>query len=268
LQQKHGEQEDPAKTDLPAFASAAATLPDTRLEPEIMDFTVPADDFAPAPAPGISLENYGWNAEAIAPTVSSGRTESLPMPYAALTVEYQDADADAQAFLAADLPPALPVTDDVTQAHAAEVAGMLLAAESWMAEHNPMRAAEVLRPYLDRSDMQSPAPILYLLSLYRTMHDKGQIATALAQLQQAFPAEAAAWSSDSQPGRSMVDFPAVHAVVDSLSNTDKLLPYLNSLLLAPEPFDFFTYRDIVRAIGQANEVKRESDMPLMSIDFQ
>jgi hypothetical protein len=66
----------------------------------------------------------------------------------------------------------------------------------------------------------------------------------------------------------MADFPAVHAVVDSLSNTDKLLPYLNSLLLAPEPFDFFTYRDIVRAIGQANEVKRESDMPLMSIDFQ
>jgi len=268
LQQKHGEQEDPAKTDLKAFPPAATTLPDTRLEPEIMDFTVPADDFAPAAAPGISLENYGWNAEAIAPTVSSGRTESLPMPYAALTVEYQDTDADAQAFLAADLPPALAVTDDGTQAHAAEVAGMLLAAESWMAEHNPMRAAEVLRPYLDRGDMQSPAPILYLLSLYRTMHDKGQVATALAQLQQAFPAEAAAWSSDSQPGRGMADFPAVHAVVDSLSDTDKLLPYLNSLLLAPEPFDFFTYRDIVRAIGQANEVKRESDMPLMSLDFQ
>jgi hypothetical protein len=87
---------------------------------------------------------------------------------------------------------------DYAQAHAAEVAGMLLAAESWMAEHNPLRAAEVLRPYLDRDDMQSPAPGLYLLSLYRTMDDKGQIATLLAQMEQDFPAEAAAWRSPGQ----------------------------------------------------------------------
>jgi hypothetical protein len=145
---------------------------------------------------------------------------------------------------------------------------MLLAAESWMAEHNPQRAAEVLRPYLDRGDAQSPAPGLYLLSLYRTMDDKGQIAKVLAQLQQDFPAEAAAWSSHGQARRSMADFPAVHAIVDSLSGSDMLLPYLNSLLLAPEPFDFFTYRDIVRAIGLASEMKQESDVQSMSLDFQ
>jgi hypothetical protein len=137
-----------------------------------------------------------------------------------------------------------------------------------MAEHNPLRAAEVLRPYLDRDDMQSPAPGLYLLSLYRTMDNKEQILSVLAQLQQHFPEKAAEWRSTSQSRRSMADFPLVHAVVDSLGDTDKLLPYLNSLLLAPEQFDFSTYRDIVRAIGLAREMKQESDMQSMSLDFQ
>jgi hypothetical protein len=68
--------------------------------------------------------------------------------------------------------------------------------------------------------------------------------------------------------RSMADFPLVHAVVDTLVDSDKLLPYLNSLLLAPEQFDFSTYRDIVRAIGLAREMKQESDMQSMSLDFQ
>ena len=137
-----------------------------------------------------------------------------------------------------------------------------------MAEHTPLRAAEVLRPYLDRDDMQSPAPGLYLLSLYRTMDDKGQIATLLAQMEQDFPAEAAAWRSPGQWRRSMADFPAVHAAVDSLSDSDRLPPYLNSLLLAPEPFDFSTYRDIVHAIGLAREMETENNAQSMSLDFQ
>ena len=60
----------------------------------------------------------------------------------------------------------------------------------------------------------------------------------------------------------------MHAVVDSLSDSDKLLPYLDSLLLAPEHFDFSTYREIVRAIGLANEMKQESEMQSMSLDFR
>jgi hypothetical protein len=190
------------------------------------------------------------------------------MPDSWLAIEPRAEETDAQTSRASDLPLAQSLPDDETQAHAAEVAGMLLAAETWMAEHNPLRAAEVLRPYIDRHDMRSPAPALYLLSLYRTMDDKEQLQLVLAQLQKHFPEKAADWSSNSQSRRSMADFPLVHAVVDSLVETDKLLPYLNSLLLAPEQFDFSTYRDIVRAIGLAKEMKQESDMQSMSLDFQ
>lgn len=267
------EQEAPAGMDLPTAAAPVVPKVEPRLEAEPADFTMPADEPAPAlpiaAAPAVAPQTYDWRADAGTPTVSSSPPESIQMPDSWLTIQDQVEDIDKQASQAASLPPASVATaDDDAQAHATEVAGMLLAAEGWMAEHNPLRAAEVLRPYLDRYDMQSPAPGLYLLSLYRTMDNKEQILLVLAQLQQHFPEKAAEWSSTSQSRRSMADFPLVHAVVDSLVDTDKLLPYLNSLLLAPEQFDFSTYRDIVRAIGLAKEMKQESDMQSMSLDFQ
>jgi hypothetical protein len=266
------EQEAQASMDLPAAPAPVVPRSEPRLEAEPAEFTMPADEPAPTlpigAAPAVSLQTYDWRADAGTPTVSSSPPDSLQMPDSWLTIQDQVEDIDKQASPAASLPPPTAVADDNAQVHAAEVAGMLLAAEGWMAEHNPLRAAEVLRPYLDRDDMQSPAPGLYLLSLYRTMDNKEQILSVLAQLQQYFPEKAAEWSSTSQSRRSMADFPLVHAVIDSLGDTDKLLPYLNSLLLAPEQFDFSTYRDIVRAIGLAREMKQESDMQSMSLDFQ
>jgi hypothetical protein len=245
-----------------------APLPEQGLEAEPVDFTMPADDLAPLPAPAVSPWSDDWRTQAVTPAVSSPPAESLDMRASWLSLDNHAGHEKGQAPRAAPLLPAVAAAADYAQAHAAEVAGMLLAAESWMAEHNPLRAAEVLRPYLDRDDMQSPAPGLYLLSLYRTMDDKGQIATLLAQMEQDFPAEAAAWRSPGQWRRSMADFPAVHAAVDSLSDSDRLPPYLNSLLLAPEPFDFSTYRDIVHAIGLAREMETENDAQSMSLDFQ
>ena len=249
-------------------APVLAPLPEKQPEAEALDFAMPAADPAPVPVPGLAPRSYDWSAETIPAAVSSSPPESLDMPASWFAISHQAGNENGPAPHAGAPLPDPATSTDVAHAHAAEVAGMLLAAENWMAEHNPLRAAEVLRPYLDREDIQSPAPGLYLLSLYRTMDDKGQIATVLAQMEQDFPAAAAAWSSPGQARRSMADFPAVHAAVDSLSDSDKLLPYLNSLLLAPEPFDFSTYRDIVRAIGLANEMKAESGVQPMSLDFQ
>lgn len=257
----------------PVFAAPATPTIETRTDPEPVDFAMPMDDFAPEPTPSVPPQSYEWPKEVAMQTVSTSPPQSLQLPESWLTIENQLEELHQQAPQAGasplpPMPPMLPVTDDDAQAHAAEVAGMLLAAESWMAEHNPLRAAEVLRDYLDREDMRSPAPGLYLLSLYRTMENQEQILAVLAQLQRAFPAEAAGWGNAAQPRRSIADFPLVHSAVDSLSNSDELLPYLNSLLLAPEPFDFSTYREIVRAIGLANEMKQENDLNSMSFDFQ
>lgn len=254
-------QEPVARPRAPAETSAAVPA---------LDFAMPVE--TPAPAAALSQGSYDWRAQTVTPVADSMPPETLQMPESWLTLENTVEAAGEKSPLFADVAseaPALLSADDARQVHAAEVADMLLAAESWMAEHNPLRAADVLRPYLDRDDVLSPAPGLYLLSLYRTMDDKGQIAIVLAQLQPDFPAQAAAWSSPGpQVRRSMADFPAVHAVVDSLSDSEKLLPYLNSLLLAPEPFDFSTYRDIVRAIGLAREMQQENGMQSMSLDFQ
>lgn len=267
LPQQYAEQETRAGSPTPAFAPAVP-MPQTNPEAEPMDFSLPADEPAPTPALPLSPQAHAWHAESATATVFSGPPESLQLLQSWLHAENRLEDAGEQALQAAKLPLALSAPDDNAPAHAAEVAGMLLAAESWMAEHKPLRAAEMLRPYLERDEMRSPAPALYLLSLYRTVDDKGQIAAVLAQLQQTFPAQATAWSNINQTRRSMADFPAMHAVVDSLSDTDKLLPYLNSLLLAPEPFDFATYRDIVRAIRLASEMTPENAMQSMSLDFQ
>ena len=211
---------------------------------------------------------HEWAKEPIDLPVAVTPPEPLAIPESWLLIEnnveaqVETSPADAAlAFHAASF-------DESAQRHATEVASLLLEAEDWMAEHNPVRAADVLQPYMKRSEMRSPAPGLYLLSLYRTADDEIRLQTVLAQLQQAFPAEAGQWSNPTQPRRRIADFPLVHAMVDTLSETEDLLPYLNSLLLAPDQFDFPTYREIVRAIRLATEQQQqERDAQSMSLDF-
>jgi pilus assembly protein FimV len=88
-----------------------------------------------------------------------------------------------------------------------------------------------------------------------------------AQLEPGFPAEVGQWSAGAQARRSITDFPEVQAMVDTLEGSDALLAYLKGLLLAPEPFDFSTYRDIVRAIGLAAEARKKDEITSMSLDF-
>ena len=244
-----------------AAASPVATPAAPVFEPApdlpLAQFTsIPVEAHPPAAAA------HDWGTDPVTVPVATSPPEQIDIPESWLLIENRIKELRAQT------PENTWLTlDGEAQAHAADVASLLLAAEDWMAEHNPLRAAGLLRPYLDREDMRSPAPGLYLLSLYRTTDDQAQIQNVEAHLKQHFPAQAANWRDATQLRRSIVDFPVVHAMVDSLSETDQLLPYLNSLLLAPEPFDFSTYREIVRAIRLATEMKQQSEMHAMSLDF-
>ena len=251
---------EPDAPAAPARPVAAPAEPVFAPAPElpVVQFTsIPLEALASAAA------THDWGTDPTTLPVATSPPEQIDIPESWLLIENRIEEmrvhAPENAWLA---------LDGKAQAHAADVASLLLAAEDWMAEHNPLRAAELLRPYLEREDMRSPAPGLYLLSLYRTTDDQAQIQRVEAHLKQHFPAEAANWRDTTQPRRSIADFPVVHAVVDSLSETDKLLPYLNSLLLAPEQFDFSTYREIVRAIRLTTEMKQQSEMHAMSLDFQ
>ena len=243
-----------------AVASAPDATPEFHAPPDL-----PGLPFV-APVPPAS--GHEWATEPIDLPVAVTPPEPLGIPESWLLIENSvEAPHDTPPASAAPAFDAASFADSA-QKHAAEVASLLLEAEDWMAEHNPVRAADVLQPYLKRSEMRSPAPGLYLLSLYRTADEQVRLQAVRAQLQQAFPDEAAQWDNPPQLRRRIADFPLVHAMVDSLSETRNLLPYLNSLLLAPEQFDFPTYREIVRAIRLASEQQeQERDAQSMSLDF-
>lgn len=227
------------------------------------DFPVVQFSDAPVETSQPAAAVHDWGSDPLSLPVATSAPEQIDIPDSWLLVQNSVEEVREVAVENAWITP-----PGKAQAHAADVSSLLLAAEDWMAEHSPLRAAELLRPYLERDDIRSPAPGLYLLSLYRTMDDQAQIRHVEAHLKQYFPAQAADWRDTTQPRRSIADFPAVYAVVDSLSGTDELLPYLHSLLLAPEQFDFSTYRDIVRAIRVTSELKQQSEMHAMSLDFQ
>lgn len=191
---------------------------------------------------------------------------AIDMPTSWQLIEQQIDGLRDQAPATAELA-AQVMVDGSAQSHAMQVADMLLAAEVWMAEHNPKRAADLLQPYMDREDMLSPAPGLYLLTLYRTLEDDDRIQAVKAQLQTRFPAEFSQWSAGGQERRSIADFPDVHAMIDTLKDSNALLSYLRGLLLAPEPFTFSTYREIVRAVGIAVEAVKTDEISAMTLDF-
>ena len=250
--------------DMPPETASAAPPPS--------DATIaPAGTAAPAAAAGPAVTQAaptaGFQSD-VDPGHFSAATsapQAIELPDSWLAIEQQIGDLRNQQ----PDPSGLAVhslLEGPAQDHASEVAGMLLTAENWMSEHNPLRAAEVLRSYLEREDMLSPAPGLYLMALYQTVGDQERLKTVQARLEQYFPEEAAYWLT-SKPRLGIADFPEVRAMVDTLGHSSALLPYLNGLLLAPEKFDFSAYRDIVRAIGIAMETAQTREMQSMSLDF-
>ncbi|HEX8884967.1 MAG TPA: hypothetical protein VF797_10795, partial [Noviherbaspirillum sp.] len=244
-----------AGTDSLHSAPAAASR-----EPTPVAITATAATAAIQPAA------FDWGAHPYEMPVATTRPDAVDMPASWQLIEQQidglRDEAPASAGMAVQV-----MVDGPAQNHAMQVADMLLAAEAWMAEHNPKRAADLLQPYMDREDMLSPAPGLYLLALYRTLEDDDRIHAVKTQLQTWFPAEASQWGAGPQERRTIADFPEVHAMIDTLKDSNVLLSYLRGLLLAPEPFDFSTYREIVRAIGIAVEAVKTGEISAMTLDF-
>ena len=221
---------------------------------------------ATIPAAAILPSTFDWGAHSHEIPVATTPPDTVDMPESWQLIEQQIDGLRDQALSSSDMAVQVMV-DGPAQSHATQVADMLLAAETWMAEHNPKRAADLLQPYMEREDMPSPAPGLYLLTLYRTLEDEDRIQAVKAQLQPWFPEEVSQWSTGTQGRRSIADFPNVQAMIDTLKDSSALLLYLRGLLLAPEPFDFSTYRDIVRAIGIAVEAVNTSEISSMTLDF-
>lgn len=225
----------------------------------------PASTARPTTAPPLPAA-FDWGAHPHEIPVATTPPDAVDMPASWQLIEQQIDGLRVQTQVTAEMA-VQAMVNGPAQSHATQVADMLLAAESWMAEHNPKRAADLLQPYLEREDMLSPAPGLYLLTLYRTLDDENRIQAVRAQLQPWFPEEVSQWSAGGQGRRTIADFPNVHAMIDTLQDSNALLSYLRGLLLAPQPFDFSTYREIVRAIGIAAEALKADEISSMTLDF-
>lgn len=242
--------------------------------PSIADRTHPVPvAMPPEPAPAATAAPaailptaFDWGVHLHEVPVATTPPDAIDMPASWQLIEQQIDGLRDETRVPAEMAVQV-MADGPAQSHAAQVADMLLAAESWMAEHNPKRAADLLQPYLEREDMLSPAPGLYLLTLYRTMEDEDRIQAVKAQLQPWFPGEVSQWSAGAEGRRTIADFPSVQAMIDTLKDSGALPSYLRGLLLAPEPFDFSTYREIVRAIGIADVAVKTDGISSMTLDF-
>ncbi|MFS0757544.1 hypothetical protein ABC383_22985 [Noviherbaspirillum sp. 1P10PC] len=249
----HVEDQSPsAAVSFPAERASNAT-PSTMLDWEDKS-SVSAFASAP-PQPGSpTLE---WDLEPTGPVAAAAAPAAPDTTFPLLTTEQADDGMQDRHIALPEL--ILPaVSESAAQTHADEVADMLLAAERWMMEHSPLRAAEPLRPYLERQDMLSPAPGLYLIALYQTAGDQEQIKALQARMSRYFPEATKYWQPDARPRLTLASFPDVVETIDALAQTSALLPYLKGLLLAPHKFDFSAYREIVRAIAAAEETEKLS----------
>jgi FimV-like protein len=140
-----------------------------------------------------------------------------------------------------------------------EVADIMQQAEFWMLLQDPFRAIEILEPYRDVAQPESPVPWIYLLDLYRMVGDKTKYELLLVRIEYVFNAKIPRW--DGQFGitpRTLNDYPHVVEKICALWETDEITSYLESLLLdkrdgARQGFDLPVYRNIVQLITLARE---------------
>jgi FimV-like protein len=143
-----------------------------------------------------------------------------------------------------------------------EIADLMQQAEFWMLLQDPFRAIEILEPYRDVDQPESPVPWIYLLDLYRMVGDKKKYETLLVRIEYVFNAKIPRW--DGQFGitpRSLNDFPHVVEKICALWETDEIVPYLESLLLdkrdgTRQGFDLPVYRNIIQLITLAREPEK------------
>lgn len=247
-----------------AIAPSTAQTPFPRVAPA---FPAPLSEPDPAPAiPEINPKNaakpleFGLVWHESNDTVASAA--QTPMP------EENTEIGNTVDWLSAIEPAPAAAMENVEAA--ARISELLLAAETWMDDHNPLRAIAMLEPACAREEQVSPAPLRYLLELYRIVGEDEKFRTTQEAFAAQFPLAltdvSASWTQEFARQR-LSDYPEILADLENLRNGTGLLPYLQKLLLRREGFDLPVYREILRRIAEASEMRQERDIVDMSLGF-
>ena len=144
-----------------------------------------------------------------------------------------------------------------------EISDITQEAEFWISMNDHQRAIEILSPQEKIENPDSPLPWLFLLDLYKTVNNKEKYNQLKDRFVMHFNAQIPDFETviDHKADRHLEDFPHVLEQVCQLWNDEKIIPYLESLLVDDREgkrmgFELPIYRDILMVLGIAHELER------------
>ena len=186
------------------------------------------------------------------------RTERLPLPVAAVSPA---AAAAAEATAAAHREALQFYPAKVDNLKVEEISDVMQEAEFWMSLNDPQRAIEILEPYSNVEQPDSPIPWLYLLDLYRGTGEKTKYDALQLRTQRLFNARIPTWDEDGDitDGRTLEDYPHVVERICEYWETNHILVYLESLIFDDREgiragFDLAVYQEVMLLMAMAREI--------------
>ena len=145
-----------------------------------------------------------------------------------------------------------------------EMTDALQEAKFWQSLQRPHSAVEVLEEELRQDKKRSPSSWIYLLDLYRQVHEKEKFEALRDRFHRIFNGQIPAWEEELELGQipRLTDFPRLTEKLAEVLPTDLGVPYLESLLVddregTREGFAYGVYCDLVQLLENVKQGKRE-----------
>lgn len=149
---------------------------------------------------------------------------------------------------------------------AEEISDVMELVDVWMALNQTDKVKELLEPFSEVEQPESPLPWLCLLDVYRSLGDRKKYEAICNRITKIYNVKLGPWASGPRIDhpKTLGDFPHVVVNVLSLWESGNVIPYLESLLHdnrdgARCGFDLPVYRDILHLITLAKDPRRQTE---------
>lgn len=143
-----------------------------------------------------------------------------------------------------------------------EISDVLQEAEFWMLLNDQPRVLEILEPFTEQEQPDSPVPWLYLLETYRKLKDQPKYEALRERFSKVFNIYASPWQLEpaEEPERGLEDFPHLIEQICALWPGPDCTRYLEYLLVdnrdgTRSGFEVSVYRDVMMLIGVMKELE-------------
>ncbi len=156
-----------------------------------------------------------------------------------------------------------------------EISDITQEVEFWISVNDLKRAIEILEPQSRDKTQLSPVTWLYLLDLYRSVGDEPKYSELRERFLRKFNASILKYDDvvDVKASPSLDDFPHIVVECCNLWNTDKIIPYLELLVIDDREgertgFALSIYRDILMLLAISVELQRTTQSTQYELDKQ